>query len=107
MKVIKLLQLSVLVLLLGFGTPAISASGVPDSKPAKNVSTTENARIQQMIHRIEEIKNMDKSGLSKAEKKELRTEVRDMKKELKETGRGVYLSIGAIIIIILLLILIL
>jgi hypothetical protein len=50
---------------------------------------------------------MDKSELSSVEKKELRKEVRTIKKELKATGNGVYLSIGAILIIILLLILLL
>ena len=50
---------------------------------------------------------MDKSNLNSSEKKELRKEVKAIKKTLKSTGNGVYLSIGAIIIIILLLILLL
>jgi hypothetical protein len=56
---------------------------------------------------MEEIKAMDKSHMSKAERKELRKELREMKKEARAMGGGVYLSVGAIIIIILLLILIL
>jgi hypothetical protein len=58
---------------------------------------------------LEEIKNMDKSALTGSERRDLRKEVRAMKKEMKSDGlgRGVYLSVGAIIIIILLLILIL
>ena len=54
--------------------------------------------------RIAEIKAMDKSKLNAAEKKQLRKELRSMKKAL--TG-GVYLSAGAIILIVLLLILLL
>jgi hypothetical protein len=50
---------------------------------------------------------MDKSQLSKTEKKELRKELRGLKKQANALGGGVYLSVGAIIIIILLLILIL
>jgi hypothetical protein len=50
---------------------------------------------------------MDKSELSSTEKKELRKEVRAIKAELKSTGNGIYLSVGAIIIVILLLILLL
>ncbi|HSD06335.1 MAG TPA: hypothetical protein VLC96_03740, partial [Flavobacterium sp.] len=60
-----------------------------------------------MLNRLEEIKKMDKSNLTRAEKKELREEVKTIKANLKATGHGVYLSIGAIIIIVLLLILLL
>jgi hypothetical protein len=42
-----------------------------------------------------------------SEKKELRKEVRTIKAQLKASNNGVYLSVGAIIIVILLLILIL
>jgi hypothetical protein len=50
---------------------------------------------------------MDKSNMSRAEKKELRKEVKTIKANLKASNHGIYLSIGAIIIIILLLILLL
>ena len=50
---------------------------------------------------------MDKSNLSSAEKKELRTEVKTIKKNFTKSGQGVYLSVGTIIIILLLLILLL
>tara|TARA_R110000850_G_scaffold274635_1_gene412454 strand:+ start:88097 stop:88363 length:267 start_codon:yes stop_codon:yes gene_type:complete len=65
------------------------------------------AKVQVMLDRLEEIKEMDKSDLSRSERKELRKEVRSIKKELRSTGNGVYLSVGAIIVIILLLILLL
>lgn len=75
------------------------------SKPA----LTENqiARVSEITRRVEEIKNMDKSDLSRTERKALRNELLDMKKEVKATNGGVYLSVGAIIIILLILILIL
>jgi hypothetical protein len=60
-----------------------------------------------LMDRLEEIESMDKSDLTSAEKRELRKEVRDIKKELKELSGGVYISVGAAIIIVLLLILIL
>lgn len=63
--------------------------------------------IQAKYDRLEEIKAMDKSDMTRAEKKELRKEVKAIKADLKSTGNGVYLSVGAIIIIILLLILLL
>jgi hypothetical protein len=65
------------------------------------------AKVQVMLDRLEEIKEMDKSNLTRAEKKELRVEVRTIKSELRSSGNGVYLSIGAIILIVLLLILLL
>ncbi|WP_339655432.1 hypothetical protein [Flavobacterium frigidarium] len=77
----------------------------------KNPGTTEPKEIpvevQNKLDRLEEIKEMDKSDLSRVEKKELRKEVRTIKADLKSTGNGVYLSVGAIIIIVLLLILLL
>jgi hypothetical protein len=50
---------------------------------------------------------MDKSALSGSERTALRKEVKSLKKEMKRAGSGVYISVGAAIIIILLLILIL
>lgn len=68
----------------------------------------ENAtRSAVLLYRLEQIKAMDKSGLSSLEKKELRKEVKAIKSEFKATSGGVYLSVGAILIIILLLILLL
>lgn len=62
-------------------------------------------RARQIETRLVEIKNMDKSNLTSVEKKELRKEVKELKKETKRNG--IYLSVGAIIIIVLLLILLL
>jgi hypothetical protein len=65
------------------------------------------AHAQALIKRLEEIKAMDKSDMTRAEKRSLRKEVKDIRAELRSTSNGIYLSIGAIIIIILLLILLL
>lgn len=63
--------------------------------------------VQLQLNRLNEIKAMDKSDLTRAEKKELRQEVRAIKTNLRTTNNGIYLSVGGIIIIILLLILLL
>lgn len=78
-------------------------------KPVRELTEEEiAARMNQMTKRVEEIKSMDRSLLSKQERKELRKELKEMNKAAKAMGQGgVYLSVGAIIIIILLLILIL
>nr|WP_314838982.1 hypothetical protein [uncultured Flavobacterium sp.] len=79
-------------------------------KNPTTISTTPKevpAEVKVLLNRLDEIKAMDKSEMSRTEKKELRKEVRAIKTELKSTGNGVYLSVGAIIIIVLLLILLL
>lgn len=68
---------------------------------------TPESRAMQLQNRLEEIKTIDKKMLSHGEKKALRREVREIKKELAAISGGVYLSIGAIILIALLLILLL
>ncbi|WOD45163.1 hypothetical protein [Hwangdonia lutea] len=60
--------------------------------------------VKVMIDRINEIKNMDKSSLTRMQRKELRKEVRSMKKSVRASGNGIYISSGAIIIILLLII---
>lgn len=77
----------------------------PTSIPATPKEVPAEVRI--MLNRLEEIKKIDKSTLSRIEKKELRNEVKTIKKSLRASGNGVYLSIGAIILIVLLLILLL
>lgn len=90
--------LSICVLPTGTYATEKNASDTPKEIPAE---------VRTMLNRLNEIKEMDKSNLSSSEKKELRTEVKTIKNNLKASGHGVYLSVGAIIIIILLLILLL
>jgi hypothetical protein len=68
----------------------------------------EASRLAASVARVNEIKAMDKSKLSSDERKSLRKELRVIKKDIKDNdNKGIYLSVGAIIIIILLLILLL
>lgn len=60
-----------------------------------------------LLARLDEIHAMDLKSIGRVEKKQLRKEVRAIRSELKATSQGVYLSVGAIVIIILLLILLL
>src|SRR5690606_13171451 len=100
--------LTILLLAFTFSTP-ISAATVNGNTPVKEYSEEEIAiRMNQMRQRVEEIKKLDKSALGKQERKALKKELKSMNKEARAFGQGgVYLSVGAIIIIILLLILIL
>jgi hypothetical protein len=73
----------------------------------ENLRENTEARVQQLTDRLEVIKSIDKGLLPLAEKKKLRREVREIKKELAVIGGGVYLSVGALLLIALLLILLL
>ena len=102
MKTRMLFKTLFLLGILAVATPSVSFATVTD--PATEQTA---AYARQLNNRLEEIKAMDTKNMTKAEKKALRTEVKQIKKELKEVSGGVYLSIGAIIIIALLLILLL
>ena len=85
----------------------VITNGNDKDKVALMSNEAKLVRIKAIELRVNEIKAMDKSTLNRIEKKELRNELRDMRKEAKGLDSKVYLSIGAIIIIILILILIL
>jgi len=110
MKTITKIKMALLLCSLAVSAPVFAnASGEPTSTTATNNAPSAEAKAEAelLIKRLEEIKAMDKSNMSRAEKKALRKEVKEIKSTLKATGQGVYLSVGAIIIIILLLILLL
>ncbi len=101
MNLKKIIPLLLLAMSLTIVMPAFAT----DETPTTTTTTPRtNERSQQLMNRLIEIRDMDKSNLTRTEKKELRKEVKEIKKEAR---RGVYLSVGAIIIIILLLILLL
>ncbi|MET0392982.1 MAG: hypothetical protein ABW019_07560 [Chitinophagaceae bacterium] len=105
MTVKNILRAAPVALLIALTLPASASSLIPGSA-AGSTPKTEDARSQQLIQRLEIIRDMDKSDMTRIEKKSLRKEVKGIKKEMRSRG-GIYLSIGAVIIIILLLILIL
>ena len=106
MKKLSIYTLAVLLSITFIPVPLIAgAETTPSSMPSS--TKTEAAEANVLLNRVYEINAMDKSRLSASERRQLRKEVRSAKKRLKESGGGVYLSVGAIIIIVLLLILLL
>lgn len=77
------------------------------TKKASGIAAEDVVRAKELNERLAEIQEMDKSSLSSSERRVLRTEVKAIKSELAEISGGVYLSLGAIIVILLLLILLL
>ncbi|MBL0146755.1 MAG: hypothetical protein IPP48_14535 [Chitinophagaceae bacterium] len=87
---------------------AFSVFIVPSYSKAATIpsdSTTDSKIALQIIQRVTQIQNMDKTTLTPSEKSDLKKELRQMKQQADGLDKRVYLSIGAIIIIILLLIL--
>lgn len=92
-----------IILVLFLGVQLTEAS--PLKNPKKELTEAQQLRLTEMENRLEEIKAMDFNSMSKNEIKAIKSEMKEMKAEAKATGNGVYLSIGAIILIVLLLIL--
>lgn len=84
--------------------PAAMAKG--DKKEKPELTAEQELRLGEIQTRLAEIKAMDFGEMSKNELKEVKVELKELKKEAKQNGGGIYLSVGAIIIILLVLILI-
>jgi len=81
---------------------------IPEAELAmvSSAEAAETAHANAQLDRLNEIKEMDMSAMSSFEKNELRKEVRAIEKEQRPSG-GIYISVGAAILIVLLLILLL
>jgi hypothetical protein len=86
--------------------PVASIAGTETANSKKN-NKTESPELRLLVNRLHEIKAIDRSELQPEEKLELRNEVKEIKKEIKASGGGVYLSIGALLLVIILLIILL
>ena len=107
MKARNFMRVTSIVILMAITLPAISSTIATEPVPVTTSTPIPNPRAEELVKRLDEIKAIDKSTLTRAERKQLKKEVKSIKKEMKVLSGGVYLSVGAIIIIILLLILIL
>jgi hypothetical protein len=98
----KIFKTLVLCMMISLALPAVSLANTTVA-PIES----KDDQAQRLNQRLEEIRDMDTKSISKKEKRMLRAEVRTIKKELAAISGGVYLSIGAILLIALLLILLL
>lgn len=83
--------------------PSYANNSINESM-VESPKTTENP--EELLNRLEEIKAMDKSEMTREQKKVLRIEVKQINQKVTSNG-GLYISGGAIIIILLLLIILL
>jgi hypothetical protein len=107
MKTISKLRVLTVLLMLSMITRAFAAEVTPVTTIIRTNAPSTDAQTEILINRLKEIRDMDKSNLSRTNKKELRKEIRAIKSTLKASRGGLYISVGAAIIIVLLLILIL
>ncbi len=104
MTIKKFFQIAPFILFIAFTMPMQSNAAM---KATVTDSTADARVLSEIVSRVTEIQNMDKTNLSVSERKALKKELNTMKQKADGLNSRVYLSVGAIIIIILLLILIL
>lgn len=105
MTIRNLFKIAAVTLVMAFAIPTYSSAAVITSSIRD--STADARVLSDIINRVTEIQNMDKTSLSASERTSLKKELKDMKRKADGLDKRVYLSVGAILIIILLLILIL
>lgn len=103
MKTHRILKSLLVMVLMALASPSFATI----SDPVPVTEETPDQKLIRLNQRLEEIKGMDRSKMSRTERKALKREVREIRDEVKQISGGVYISIGAILILILLLILLL
>lgn len=111
----KKVLLSLVIMLTAITSPLLAKGG--DNGLLKKYSrekygyiedeTKREERLVELEERVYEIRDMDLENMERSERKVIRNELKDIQKEMKVQGGGLYISVGAAIIIVLLLIILL
>ena len=123
LSVKKTIPILTTTFLLFFIHPQLNAFEDTENTSASVLNIVESTKIEALTERLNEIESMELLALNSAEKKELQKEVNSINSELKTISKrvndssanseaqkhreGVYLSLGALLIIIVLLIVLL
>lgn len=83
--------------------PAFATKSSPNATETTATTKLTEEEISTYRARVEEIREMDKSELSASEKKELKTELKDIKKTMHKDGTYIYVGGSTLLIIIILL----
>ena len=86
-------------------TTFASKSDSKSNAPVATENKLSESEVNRLKNRVEEIRDMDKSEMTVSEKKELRNETKNIKKNVRKSGEVIYLSGGVIILIIVILLL--
>jgi hypothetical protein len=99
------------VLVMIFSLSAFAAKTDPKTSP-DNVAVpnkTENKlsdeEISRLTKRVEEIRDMDKTGMAVKEKRALKKELKGIKENVRKNGGVIYISAGTLVLIIILVLL--
>jgi uncharacterized membrane protein YvbJ len=95
-----------MVFMLGTTVAFASASDLKSNEPVATENKLSAEEVNRLLNRVEEIRKMDKSNMTSLEKRELRKEIKDIKKNVRKHGEIIYISGGAVLLVILILILI-
>jgi len=101
---------SVIVLLLAtiMSVGSFAAPASNEVTPATAPSAAANeAEMQRLTNRLEEIKAMDLKNMPRSEKRKYAKEVKQIQKKMNAVGGGVYISAGALIVVLVLLLILL
>ncbi|MDX5478300.1 MAG: hypothetical protein LPJ98_07555 [Cyclobacteriaceae bacterium] len=102
-----ILSLSLTAIMMAAGTN-LSVAASKSAHEERNFTEAEILRFKEIESRVLEIKEMNFSEMSKEERKEIRSELKELNKEAKANrGSGLYISTGALIVILILLIILL
>ena len=99
----KKITLSIVTVCILAFSPMIANAKSPENPTAVTHIKGDTAGLYRLVNRVEEIKAIDKSKLSFAEKRELRKELRGIKDQMKAMDY-IYISAGTLLLIIILLI---
>jgi len=99
------------VLMIFMLSATMAFAGEANSKDnSAAVVKTENKlsaeEVAKLTKRVEEIRSMDKSEMTVAEKREMRKELRGIKENVRKNGEVIYISGGTLLIIILIILLV-
>ncbi|MCX2745280.1 hypothetical protein OO013_15485 [Mangrovivirga sp. M17] len=97
-----------IILFTAFSTILFAGEIKPlDKETIKNMTDQQRTeRVRLLEERIKEIENMDLKTMERPERKEIKKELRGIKKEMKQhASGGIYIGAGVLILIIILLIL--
>ena len=103
----NLVKPTLLVALMSLTVISTSEAFSKNPRKANPTEVISGAEAKKLTSRLDEIKAMDASSMTRKQKRELRHEVNAINETLHTSSGGVYVSVGALIIIILLLIILL
>lgn len=100
------------LMIASFGiTSAFGADRDKESRKDENNTNTEmkltDEEIESLKARVVEIRDMDKSELTRTEKRELKSELKEIKEAVQANGGYIYIGVGTLLVAILLILLLL